>query len=379
MGFPCSAAAAGDAETSFPSAAPVTAAAPIFKSEFLPEPVIIQSVELLRKEGSFLCRVRSTDGAEGISVAHNTMSILYPIFVRRVQPFFVGQDARRLDELLEKIRRDFFLTDLSKTKDGDIVITNPEYKKLVDELVFSKDFANHYNNYIDLVSLKKTIVHWQNQVPQLSIMLKERDIYFKEKKAKVSVSQFKTQHGSFQQRINNLQTKFNEVEKTSTPELLYTDVELEHADDLDYLEGKVNKLAQHEDMTDFQEKIRIMKGINYWNAATDYYPRLWNAKAGLKETSDEISTLVKRIESLQNAAKSEFHYRKYANEIAGMTNRMNRLNKLLDSTIDRIKEQLILIAADELDRRFKGIDAYHKAFKFDVARVSDRIFINKKK
>jgi L-alanine-DL-glutamate epimerase-like enolase superfamily enzyme len=30
------------------------------------------------------------------------MSILYPIFVRRLQPVFVGQDARRLDELLEK-------------------------------------------------------------------------------------------------------------------------------------------------------------------------------------------------------------------------------------------------------------------------------------
>ena len=131
-------------------------------------------------------------------------------------------------------------------------------------------------------------------------------------------------------------------------------------------------------MSDFQEKIRIMKGINYWNAATDYHPRLWNAKIGLKETGSEISTLVNRIESLQRAAKSEFHYSKYVREISGMTNRMNRLSNLLDSTINRIKEQLILIAADELDRRFKGIDAYHKAFKFDVARVSDRIFINKK-
>jgi L-alanine-DL-glutamate epimerase-like enolase superfamily enzyme len=73
-----------------------------FKKELFAEPVIIESVELLRYGRSFLCRVRSKDGAEGISVAHNTMSVLYPIFVRRVQPVFIGQDARRLDELVGK-------------------------------------------------------------------------------------------------------------------------------------------------------------------------------------------------------------------------------------------------------------------------------------
>jgi L-alanine-DL-glutamate epimerase-like enolase superfamily enzyme len=77
-------------------------ARPVFKKELFSQPVLIESVELLRKDRSFLCRVRSKDGAEGISVAHSTMNILYPIFVDRLQAFFEGQDARRLDELLEK-------------------------------------------------------------------------------------------------------------------------------------------------------------------------------------------------------------------------------------------------------------------------------------
>ena len=75
---------------------------PTFKKALFPNPVIIESVELLRYRRSFLCRVRSKDGAEGISVSHNTMSVLYPIFVNRLQPFFINQDARRLDELVEK-------------------------------------------------------------------------------------------------------------------------------------------------------------------------------------------------------------------------------------------------------------------------------------
>ena len=40
---------------------------PVLKRELFPDPVIIETLELLRFEDNFLCRVRSTDGAEGIS------------------------------------------------------------------------------------------------------------------------------------------------------------------------------------------------------------------------------------------------------------------------------------------------------------------------
>jgi len=76
---------------------------PVLKKELFTSPVIIQSVELLRWESSYLCRVRSADGAEGISVAHSGMDRLYPIFLRNLQPFFLGKDARELDLILEKV------------------------------------------------------------------------------------------------------------------------------------------------------------------------------------------------------------------------------------------------------------------------------------
>lgn len=76
---------------------------PVLKRELFTHPVIIESLELLRYEGNFLCRVRSTDGAEGISVGHGDMRTLFPIFLHRVQPFFVGKDARDLDLLLDRV------------------------------------------------------------------------------------------------------------------------------------------------------------------------------------------------------------------------------------------------------------------------------------
>jgi L-alanine-DL-glutamate epimerase-like enolase superfamily enzyme len=76
---------------------------PVLKKQFFSAPVIIESVELLRYNDSYLCRVRSRDGAEGISVGHSTMNTLWPIFLRNLQPFFAGKDARELDLILDKV------------------------------------------------------------------------------------------------------------------------------------------------------------------------------------------------------------------------------------------------------------------------------------
>jgi len=76
---------------------------PVLKRELFPAPVVIESVELLRHGDSFLCRVRSRDGAEGLSVGHGGLRVLYPLFVHNLQPFFVGKDARDLDLLLERV------------------------------------------------------------------------------------------------------------------------------------------------------------------------------------------------------------------------------------------------------------------------------------
>lgn len=76
---------------------------PVLKRELFPNPVIIETLELLRYRDSFLCRVRSRDGAEGLSVGHSGLNALYPIFRHNLQPFFIGKDARDLDLLLEKV------------------------------------------------------------------------------------------------------------------------------------------------------------------------------------------------------------------------------------------------------------------------------------
>ena len=74
---------------------------PVLKRELFPQPVVIKSVELLRDRDNVICRVRSQDGAEGISIGHPFISKNgYPLFVNHLVPFFTGKDARDLDRLI---------------------------------------------------------------------------------------------------------------------------------------------------------------------------------------------------------------------------------------------------------------------------------------
>jgi len=76
---------------------------PILDTSLIPKPVIIDTIELLRYKDNFICRVRSTDGAEGLSVSNNMhMVTLYPIFLHRIRPVFLGKDAVQLEQLIEE-------------------------------------------------------------------------------------------------------------------------------------------------------------------------------------------------------------------------------------------------------------------------------------
>jgi L-alanine-DL-glutamate epimerase-like enolase superfamily enzyme len=79
---------------------------PVLDVKALKEPIIIESIELLRKGKEHFLRVRSKDGAEGISVDNGRMNVLHPILNQLVIPYFIGKDARDLEEHLFGVYRE---------------------------------------------------------------------------------------------------------------------------------------------------------------------------------------------------------------------------------------------------------------------------------
>lgn len=77
------------------------AAQPVLRRDGLTHPVVIDSIELLKAGKEYFVRVRSNDGAEGISVCNPPRAdYLDRIFKNLVAPAFLKKDARELDDLL---------------------------------------------------------------------------------------------------------------------------------------------------------------------------------------------------------------------------------------------------------------------------------------
>jgi L-alanine-DL-glutamate epimerase-like enolase superfamily enzyme len=81
------------------------ASKPVLDLKGLNDPVIIESIDLLRQGRQYFIRVRSKDGVEGISLDNNRARYLAPILLERVIPFFIGKDARQLENLLWELYR----------------------------------------------------------------------------------------------------------------------------------------------------------------------------------------------------------------------------------------------------------------------------------
>lgn len=74
---------------------------PVLHRDLLTDPILIDSMDVLHKDGQFFVRVRSTESVTGIVLTNPAiMNSVFAIFLNRVAPFFEGKDARDLDALI---------------------------------------------------------------------------------------------------------------------------------------------------------------------------------------------------------------------------------------------------------------------------------------
>ncbi|MGK0241248.1 MAG: L-alanine-DL-glutamate epimerase-like enolase superfamily enzyme, partial [Candidatus Pelagisphaera sp.] len=83
---------------------PIGSYGPFLSRKVFTSPVIIESLDLFERDGTWFVRARSTDGAEGWAVSHDSkMPLYFPIFLKVIAPHMVGKDARDIDRLVDTV------------------------------------------------------------------------------------------------------------------------------------------------------------------------------------------------------------------------------------------------------------------------------------
>ncbi len=76
---------------------------PVLRRELLPDPIVIDKVEMLRRDGEYFVRATCTEGVTGWAMANpGRMPAAFAILPVRIARFLEGEDARELDSLIDK-------------------------------------------------------------------------------------------------------------------------------------------------------------------------------------------------------------------------------------------------------------------------------------
>ena len=80
--------------------------APVLRRDRLPDPVVLDAIDLLRHGNQYFVRVRDSDGGVGLALTNRRLiNSVYPLFLDRVAPFFEGKDVRDLEGLIDGVFR----------------------------------------------------------------------------------------------------------------------------------------------------------------------------------------------------------------------------------------------------------------------------------
>lgn len=80
-------------------------ARPVLVQDALGEPVVIESIRLLEKDGEYYVHARSVDGVEGVAFTNGKATYYAPILTQLIIPYFIGKDAWDLEDHLWEVYR----------------------------------------------------------------------------------------------------------------------------------------------------------------------------------------------------------------------------------------------------------------------------------
>lgn len=67
------------------------------------DPIWITGIELLKSRTEWIVRTTSACGLVGISVSNERLQYVYPILEKLIAPWFLGRDARKIEELIDEV------------------------------------------------------------------------------------------------------------------------------------------------------------------------------------------------------------------------------------------------------------------------------------
>ena len=247
----------------------------------------------------------------------------------------------------------------------------PESRYLI-QLMAGHDFQEALKNYRDLRFLARNLDYWTNNIGIYGDMLATRRLAYAQRLPKVLQDERSRNFAELPARRDRYAAELARIESADDVMALANDKERQSLARLDRVEATLKRLAGREDVSPAQDKYRLLHGLLFWDVASDYKPRLWQAKKDLKALDWNLAETRTRREALLRAqVEAPQSFEDFGARIVQLRGRITQLQSRVQAMSSAHGHYLEELAIAELAAQKERLAAYLTQARFAVAQMYD--------
>lgn len=247
----------------------------------------------------------------------------------------------------------------------------PESRYLV-HLMAGHDFQEALKSYRDMRFLAQNLDHWAETISVYDDMLATRRMAYAKELPVVRREERARDLAALTARRDRYAAELTRIETTDDVMALANDRERQLQARLDKVEVELERLAGHAEVSEARDMYRLLRGLLHWDVASDYRPRLWQAKKDLKQIDGELAQTRERQEALRRAqVDAPKSFEGYGARIVQLRGRIAGLQARVRAMSSAHARYLEDLAVAELTTQKERLAAYLTQARFAVAQMYD--------
>lgn len=292
-----------------------------------------------------------------------------------------GEETARIDTSIEKIRGGALLASLLEGDADERRGWFWQLKQLPDApesrylypILAGNDFQEGLKNYRDMAYLGSTLARWDENMVIYADMTDSREHAYAERTPRVDALLGSDAVTQLDARRATVEARYNDVINRNDFAALGTAQERAQWRRIQELEDAIAADPGNAELAGLKDKLRLVRGVLYWNLHQAYRGRLYNEKREIAQLDQAIAEAHNRWLRVENARKSAPSTTgDFAVRIAALQQRLTGLRATLAKASEAQSQLLSQLAIAELNAQKERIAAYEVQARFSLASIYDR-------
>jgi len=290
-------------------------------------------------------------------------------------------ESSRLDESIASIRQGGLIETIVKNESKNqlgwfwqlAALPDAPESRYLFHLLARNEFQEGLKNYRMMRYMERNLDGWATSIDAFDDMLATREQRYAEKVPVVEEKLKSVDVEELQRRRTEYESRVASAESTGDRAALGTPRERAVWAQVGEMEAVLATAGDDPDANEAREKLRLIKGVVYWQMNDGFKARAWAARKDLREVAQALRETEKRW-SLVQEAKTAVPDRngEFAERIAALKPRIGAARERLAALERAQADYLADIAVNELASQKERISTYMLQARYALATIYDR-------